>query len=580
MTVNDTDKFLVNRSGSSYHLEAQNLMAELQDDDLMLVNRSGKSYKATGAEIKGSLSQGPSATINKPYIVSPSDGAGGQVTPTSDPIYEYFESYSVSAPISWERYSDTYFNTLNTIGGAETGPGHTQESRFVAAKANDNQLRFSWNGIEWTTSDATGATFKTCDSGMVEYNENCFVFAGKHPDGTNGIIVSTNDGGVTYGAHTLRPYGNRLAYPCIASDDNGGLVFVASNGTSGLSRPGTGLVASDTKKGNTAGTPTCLTYGEGAYVGFMGGQLQFTTDEATTWQNAGVSDSGTVIGANRNSNRWVYGTSSGNIFYSDSYTGPWTQAGSGFGNLKDIETNHAGQWVVVNTTGKIYISLDDGKNWQQATTSDNNSASLRFVRYSNGFWLTITEGSSKYYQSGGGGEMLLIESAKNFDQFTLNTTVTQDDGNASATLIGLDAAKKAMFIQDTTGTWTEGRRVLGPTGPSPIPPINVSGLKLEGSEFESSDGSLVHTASDWQIANFDDTDYEFPVAESLSDTSNLVEWDVVPQLNTGRQYRCRVKYKSNSISSEWSDDAVFFTALTTLGLPEEEETPQEIDGDY
>ena len=29
MTVNDTDKFLVNRSGSSYHLEAQNLMAEL-----------------------------------------------------------------------------------------------------------------------------------------------------------------------------------------------------------------------------------------------------------------------------------------------------------------------------------------------------------------------------------------------------------------------------------------------------------------------------------------------------------------------------------------------------------------------
>ena len=64
MTVNDTDKFLVNRSGSSYHLEAQNLMAELLDDDLMLVNRDGKSYKATGAEIKDSL--GPKGAISSP----------------------------------------------------------------------------------------------------------------------------------------------------------------------------------------------------------------------------------------------------------------------------------------------------------------------------------------------------------------------------------------------------------------------------------------------------------------------------------------------------------------------------------
>ena len=56
MSIQDTDKFLVNRDGSSYHLEAQNLMAELQDDDLMLVNRAGISpIKTTGAEIKASL---------------------------------------------------------------------------------------------------------------------------------------------------------------------------------------------------------------------------------------------------------------------------------------------------------------------------------------------------------------------------------------------------------------------------------------------------------------------------------------------------------------------------------------------
>ena len=55
MTLNPTDKFLVNRSGSSYHVEKQNLMAQLEDDDLLLVNRSSKSYKITGADLKDSI---------------------------------------------------------------------------------------------------------------------------------------------------------------------------------------------------------------------------------------------------------------------------------------------------------------------------------------------------------------------------------------------------------------------------------------------------------------------------------------------------------------------------------------------
>ena len=53
--LQDTDKFLVNRSGNSYQLKKETLMAELLDDDLMLVNRAGISYKATGAEIKESF---------------------------------------------------------------------------------------------------------------------------------------------------------------------------------------------------------------------------------------------------------------------------------------------------------------------------------------------------------------------------------------------------------------------------------------------------------------------------------------------------------------------------------------------
>ena len=47
--LQETDQLLVNRSITTYQLEAQNLMAELLDDDLMLVNRGDITYKATGA---------------------------------------------------------------------------------------------------------------------------------------------------------------------------------------------------------------------------------------------------------------------------------------------------------------------------------------------------------------------------------------------------------------------------------------------------------------------------------------------------------------------------------------------------
>ena len=52
MSVQDSDKFLVNRSNQSYQVEAQNLMAEIQDDDLMLVNRANTSYKAPALKSK------------------------------------------------------------------------------------------------------------------------------------------------------------------------------------------------------------------------------------------------------------------------------------------------------------------------------------------------------------------------------------------------------------------------------------------------------------------------------------------------------------------------------------------------
>ena len=49
-TINNTDLFLVERSGVSYKVAASDLSTKLGNTDLMLVERSGTSYKVSGAD--------------------------------------------------------------------------------------------------------------------------------------------------------------------------------------------------------------------------------------------------------------------------------------------------------------------------------------------------------------------------------------------------------------------------------------------------------------------------------------------------------------------------------------------------
>ncbi len=58
MTLQDTDKFLVGRSGTNHSVESQALMAQVEDTDLLLVSRSGSNFKVTGLELKDSFGSG------------------------------------------------------------------------------------------------------------------------------------------------------------------------------------------------------------------------------------------------------------------------------------------------------------------------------------------------------------------------------------------------------------------------------------------------------------------------------------------------------------------------------------------
>lgn len=95
MTVKDGDKFLVNRSSQSFHLNAED-MSKLRDDDLLIVSRGGQAYKATGADIKGSLQP---VSVSPPAVIAPPDGAGLEIGAKSDEITKVESSIG-------PRYSD------------------------------------------------------------------------------------------------------------------------------------------------------------------------------------------------------------------------------------------------------------------------------------------------------------------------------------------------------------------------------------------------------------------------------------------------------------------------------------------
>ena len=55
MALQNNDELLVNRSGTTYKVTQQEIMAEIQDTDLLLVNRGGTTYAATGTDLIDSV---------------------------------------------------------------------------------------------------------------------------------------------------------------------------------------------------------------------------------------------------------------------------------------------------------------------------------------------------------------------------------------------------------------------------------------------------------------------------------------------------------------------------------------------
>ena len=78
MSLNDSDKFLVERNGQAHYVQSSN-MSNLADDDLLLVERSGTAYKINGADIKETLDPTQPPVLNS-IVLTEDDSSGPRFT--------------------------------------------------------------------------------------------------------------------------------------------------------------------------------------------------------------------------------------------------------------------------------------------------------------------------------------------------------------------------------------------------------------------------------------------------------------------------------------------------------------------
>ena len=111
MAIANTDLFLVNRSGTSYKVEAGNFNNDVDNTDLLLVNRGGTSYKVTGEDVKAELTAKIPPTITSASISAPAD----------DPLIGSFVNTTTSGTFDIGPFSPGDLLTFLTVSDGGTG---------------------------------------------------------------------------------------------------------------------------------------------------------------------------------------------------------------------------------------------------------------------------------------------------------------------------------------------------------------------------------------------------------------------------------------------------------------------------
>ena len=329
MTVQNSDKFLVNRSNVSYQVEAQNLMATIQDDDLMLVNRENVSYKVTGLEVKESLDPGPPA-LTLTVEIAP------LIAETGDTLTA---SAAAAGGVSPYSYTYQWYRRLGVIVGTTIIAGATESTYTLPSDVE------GWvYSCEVTVTDDAGTEVSQFSSETQPITQSASI---ETPE-----VLFPPDGAGTGGDVTYTPKTSPIT--AVTSDSD---LWTASD---------------DIEKADY----NDIAYGSTRYVAVSPNRIQYSLDGAN-WNNASLTGSNSTwirLAFNSDNNKFcaVGYFGSGRIAHSGNSGGQefFTTTNSDANAGKYYAVSEASSYFVAAGTkdedGSTYIirSSDGGSSWQ------------------------------------------------------------------------------------------------------------------------------------------------------------------------------------------------------------------------
>jgi len=259
------------------------------------------------------------------------------------------------------------------------------------------------------------------------------------------------------------------------------------------------------------------------------------------------------------------------------------------GQLKTAVENLKADSIKSGTIGSIFLpdATVDAKGAVQKARQqdiDNGTGATRYVNpiqlksISDGIKATtagvalqgnsvVTAGTVENYQ---------ITNYSSFDTYQVNATfdatatgsvsitddlvsITVDSGSTGSLVLTVTKSGVDYNFNIAIGASQVDRPSL--TYPSNGSTAITTNVTFTSTSFKTtpSDFGDTHQSSDWEVAT--DSGFSNIVASSYTDTSNLTQWQVTPELSAGTVYYVHVRYTGASLgTSAWSQAIQFTTA--------------------
>lgn len=446
----------------------------------------------------------------------------------------------------------------------------------TTASASPYRAMYSSNGTSWTGS--TSLDTSTTWYG-VGYGGSRFVAvgnSGKSAYSSNGSSWTMSDSSslgsyiwfdVTYG-------GNK--YVACGGSSNAGSMY-SSNGINWTLQSISGTDVS--WRG--------IAYGGGRYVavGYKSGSSIFAawSTSATSW-NTVADSSGSLQGSWQSiaygNNKFVAvcRSSSGFNFMYSTNGSSWT----GSNLLNESGSVLSYDWTSVTFDGQKFVAVGienvtasstDGINWTTAPLPSNSKGydTYSAVTYGNGKFVAVgenqnynlsTDNPAIIYSTNGmsADTVLTFSNRTNLDNFRLNDEVTSSPAGATGTISAFGGT--SLTLTSTTGTWSNGKAVTGPTFPAATGTVNSVNLGSKSINLVSVTSRFLETESTYDS----DKKLNKTVGTTRTDDNATVWLDT----NNSRQVT-GTSSAPTYYSTQSTTDSVSFTLPTSSGLTWDQE---------